>query len=364
MKKMVSYKLRVYLTEEQEKLFRVESGHSRFAWNYLLAMHNEAYERDKTPFNSVALSKHINQMKKTEEYGWLKDATGSVITQKINDLDKAFKNFFKKRSGYPKFKKKDNEQRIRYQLDQRIIERYYIAGELLKLTNIGIIDVKWHRIPTGVPKMVTLIKSASGEYYVSFACEEEIEELPKTGKVVGLDIGIKDVVVSSDGYFSGAPKFYYQYQRDLKTAQRALSRKTKGSKRYENQRIIVAKLHELIARCRKDFLHKLTKKIVTEYDCICIEDLNVSGMVKNRKLSKAVSDVGMYELRRQLTYKADWYGKEVRVIDRWFPSTKMCSSCGMLHNMKLSDRTMNCDCGFSMDRDLNAAINIRQAGMV
>jgi putative transposase len=364
MKKMVSYKFRVKLTPEQEKLFRVESGHSRFAWNYLLTMYNEAYATDKTPFNSAALSKHINAMKKTEEYSWLNDATATVITQKIIDLDKAFKNFFKKGSGYPKFKKKDNEQRVRYQLDQRVVVNYYRTGELLRLPNIGVIDVNWHRIPKGIPKMVTLIKAASGEYYVSFSCEEEIEHLPKTGKSVGLDVGIKDVIVSSDGYFSGAPQFYYQYQRDLKLAQRALSRKTKGSNRYENQRIVVAKLHALIARCRKDFLHKLSKKIVTEYDCICIEDLNVKGMVKNRKLSKAVSDVGMYELRRQLTYKADWYGKEVRVISRWFPSTKMCSSCGMLHDMKLSDRMMNCDCGFSMNRDLNAAINIKQAGMV
>jgi putative transposase len=364
MKKMVSYKFRAYLTDEQEQLFRVESGNARFVWNHLLDYHNKEYVENKTAFNAVKLGKYVTQLKKTEEYSWLNNSTVAVITQKINDLDKAFKNFFKKGSGYPKFKKKDNEQRVRYQLDQRRISNIYIAGELLRLPNIGVIDVNWHRIPKGTPKMVTLIKAASGEYYVSFACEEEIEHLPKTGKSVGLDVGIKDVVVSSDGYYSGAPKFYYQYQRDLKTAHRALSRKTKGSKRYEKQRIVVAKLHELIARCRKDFLHKLSKKIVTEYDCICIEDLNVKGMVKNRKLSKAVSDVGMYELRRQLTYKADWYGKEIRVIDRWFPSTKMCSSCGMLHNMKLSDRTMNCDCGFSMDRDLNAAINIRQAGMV
>jgi putative transposase len=364
MKKMVSYKFRAYLTEGQEQLFRIESGHARFVWNHLLSMRSKAYARRKESIGYAALSRHINNLKKTERYVWLRDATGAVITQKIIDLDKAFSNFFKKGAGYPKYKKKTSDQKIRYQLDHRRISNIYISGELLRLPNIGVMDVKWHRIPTGVPKMVTLIKEASGEYYVSFSCEEEIEELPKTGKVVGIDIGIKDVVVSSDGYYSGAPKFYYQYQRDLKTAQRALSRKTKGSKRYKNQRVVVAKIHAKISRCRKDFLHKLSHKFVTEYDCICIEDLNVNGMLKNRKLSKAVADVGMFELRRQLIYKADWYGKEIRVIDRWFPSTKMCSSCGMLHNMKLSDRTMNCDCGFSMDRDLNAAINIRQAGMV
>ena len=259
---MVSYKFRAYLTDEQEQLFRVESGNARFVWNHLLDYHNKEYVENKTAFNAVKLGKYVTQLKKTEEYSWLNNSTVAVITQKINDLDKAFKNFFKKGSGYPKFKKKDNEQRVRYQLDQRRISNIYIAGELLRLPNIGVIDVNWHRIPKGTPKMVTLIKAASGEYYVSFACEEEIEHLPKTGKSVGLDVGIKDVVVSSDGYYSGAPKFYYQYQRDLKTAHRALSRKTKGSKRYEKQRIVVAKLHELIARCRKDFLHKLSKKIV------------------------------------------------------------------------------------------------------
>jgi putative transposase len=364
MKKMVSYKFRANLTKQQEQMFRVESGHARFVWNHLLSMKEKAYERRKESIGYAALSRHITYLKKTKRYGWLNDASAVVIVQKIIDLDKAFDNFFKRGAGYPKYKKKTNEQRIRYQLDQRTVGRYYIAGELLRLTNIGAIDVKWHRIPKGIPKMVTLIKAASGEYYVSFSCEEEIEELPKTGKLVGIDVGIKDVVVTSDGYYSGAPKFYYQYQRELKLAQRRLSRKTKGSNRYEKQRVVVAKIHAKISRCRKDFLHKLSHKIVNEYDYICIEDLNVKGMVKNRKLSKAVSDVGMYELKRQLIYKTDWYGKEVKIIDRWFPSTKMCSSCGMLHDMKLSDRTMNCDCGFSMDRDLNAAINIRQAGMV
>jgi putative transposase len=220
MKKMVSYKFRAYLTDEQEQLFRVESGNARFVWNHLLDYHNKEYVENKTAFNAVKLGKYVTQLKKTEEYSWLNNSTVAVITQKINDLDKAFKNFFKKGSGYPKFKKKDNEQRVRYQLDQRRISNIYIAGELLRLPNIGVIDVNWHRIPKGTPKMVTLIKAASGEYYVSFACEEEIEHLPKTGKSVGLDVGIKDVVVSSDGYYSGAPKFYYQYQRDLKTAHR------------------------------------------------------------------------------------------------------------------------------------------------
>jgi len=186
----------------------------------------------------------------------------------------------------------------------------------------------------------------------------------KTGRSVGLDVGIKDVIVTSDGAFSGAPKFTYKYQRKLKLAQRELSRKTKGSNRWKKQRLIVAKIHELIANCRRDFLHKLTSKIVQEYDEINVEDLNVAGMLKNRKLSKAISDVGIFELNRQLAYKAEWYGKTVTVVDRWLPSTRTCSSCGQLHDMKLSDRMMVCDCGLALNRDLNAARNIHKAGMV
>ena len=210
---------------------------------------------------------------------------------------------------------------------------------------------------------VTVSKSASGKYFVSFMCEVEQSLMPMTGKVVGIDVGIKDVVVTSDGFHSGAPKFTYKYQRKLKKAQRVLSRKTKGSNSWHKQRIVVATIHEQIANCRKDFLHKLTTKIVSENDVIYVEDLNVSGMMKNRKLSKAVADVGIFELNRQIEYKVQWYGKEVVKISRWFPSTKTCSNCGTVKQMKLSDRTYECGCGLVMDRDLNAAINIKMAGL-
>jgi putative transposase len=212
--------------------------------------------------------------------------------------------------------------------------------------------------------MATVSKTATGKYFISFSCSIEIKELPKTGKSVGLDMGIKDVIVTSDGFYSGAPKFTYQYEKRLGKAQRDLSRKTKGSNRWKKQRIEVARIHEKITNSRKDFLHKLTTGIIREYDYINIEDLNVSGMVKNRKLAKAVSDVGMFELKRQLEYKSDWYGKTVTKISRWFPSTKTCSSCGEIHDMKLSDRIMNCGCGLNLNRDENAALNILQAGNV
>jgi putative transposase len=211
--------------------------------------------------------------------------------------------------------------------------------------------------------MVTVSKSASGKYFVGFMCEVEQGLMPMTGKVVGIDVGIKDVVVTSDGFHSGAPKYTYYYQRRLKKAQRVLSRKKKGSNGWKKQRIVVARIHETITNSRKDFLHKLTTKLVSENDVICVEDLNVSGMLKNRKLSKAVADVGIFELNRQIEYKAQWYGKEVVKISRWFPSTKTCSSCGEIKPMKLSERVYECGCGLSLDRDLNAAINIKMAGL-
>ena len=360
---MKSYKFRFYPTEAQEKQLNQEFGNARFVYNHALSLRIKAYTRRKESLNYVPLSRHITKLKKTKRYAWLDNSTAAVLIQKLIDLDKAYDGFFKKRGKFPRFKKKGHADSIRYQLDQRKLSSIFKTGDVLKLPKLGALKLKWTQI-TGTPKMVTVSKTSTGKYFVSFSCEAQIIQPQKTGKSVGLDVGIKDVVVTSDGYFSGAPKFTYKYQRKLKLAQRELSRKTKGSNRWKKQRLIVAKIHELIAGCRRNFLHKLTSKIVQEYDVICVEDLNVAGMLKNRKLSKAISDVGIFELNRQLKYKADWYGKTVTVVDRWLPSTRMCSDCGQLHKMKLNDRMMICNCGLSLNRDLNAAHNIHKAGMV
>jgi putative transposase len=358
-----AYKFSFVPTKSQSEQLTREFGCARFVWNHALNLRQVVFSVLGEKMNYVSMSKQVRFLKGTDKFGWLNDCTAGVLTQKLIDLDKAYENFFKGRAKYPNFKKKTHAQSVRYQLDQRQIERTYKAGELLKLPKLGEINVRWSQIPKGVPKMATVSKSASGKYFVSFACEIEQEELPKSGKIVGVDVGVKDVVVTSDGYFSGAPKYTYKYQRELRKAQRNLSRKTKGSNRWHKQRIVVAKIHEKIANCRRDFLHKLTTKLVKENDLICLEDLNVSGMMKNRKLSKAVADVGIFELNRQIKYKAAWYGKEVSVISRWFPSTKLCSGCGQIHPIKLSDRVMNCDCGLSLNRDENAAINIKNEGV-
>lgn len=359
-----SYKYRFYPSPEQVSQLEIEFGHSRFVWNHCLSMRKKAYKRRGESLNYVSLNKHITALKKTSRFNWLGDCASAVLTQKLIDLDTAYTNFFKHGAKFPRFKKKIHKQSIRYPLDQRWIHSTYQAGSLLKLPKLGVIDMRWSRLPAGIPKMATVTKTASGKYFVSFSIEEKINPLPKTGKSIGLDIGIKDIAVTSDGWFSGSPKFTYQYEKRLRKAQRDLSRKTKGSERWKKQRIVVARIHETIKNSRIDFLHKLTTKLINENDYISIEKLNVSGMVKNRRLAKSISDTGMFELKRQLDYKANWYGKTVTVIDRWFPSTKTCSSCGQIHNMPLSKRKINCDCGLSLDRDWNAAINIKQAGIV
>lgn len=361
--KLKAYKYRIYPTKAQEKRLAVEFGCARYVWNFFLAQRSFAYRELGESINYVANSRYLTAMKKAQEWEWLNNASATVLSQKINDLETAFGNFFKGRADYPRFKKKPHAQSIRFQLDQRHIVKNYRAGEFLRLPNLGEIKVKWSQVPQGVPKMATISKTPSGNYFVSFACEVDIKELPKTGRIAGVDVGIKDVAVTSDGWFTGAPKNTYKYARQLRRAQRNLSRKTKGSNHWHKQRIAVAKIHEKIANCRRDFLHKLTTQLVREYDFVSIEDLNVKGMMQNRKLSKAVADVGLHELKRQLEYKANWYGKEITVIDRWFPSTKTCSCCGQIHNLSLSDRTINCDCGLNLNRDLNAAINIKAAGL-
>jgi len=363
MKIMKAYKFRLQPTQEQAEQLSKEFGCARFVWNQGLIRREYAYQQWGVSLSSAYdISSQITGLKKLESHEWLKEATASVLQQKLIDQDKAFANFFKGRASFPKFKKKSHTQSVRYQMDQRIVLNNYRAGELLKLPKLGELKVKWSQVPGGIPKMVTVSKSASGKYFVSFMCEVEQALKPVTGKVIGIDVGIKDVIGSSDGLHSGAPKFTYKYQRQLKKAGRKLSKKKKGSNGWQKQRIVVAKIHEKIANSRKDFLHKLTTNLVSENDVICVEDLNVSGMLKNRKLSKAVADVGIFELNRQIEYKAEWYGKQVVKISRWFPSTKTCSSCGNIRIMKLSQRVYECECGLIIDRDLNAAINIKRAG--
>jgi putative transposase len=225
---------------------------------------------------------------------------------------------------------------------------------------LGTLKLKWSRKPQGIPKMVTVTKDCAGRYFVSFMCEEKIQPLPRKPNGIGVDLGIKDIVVTSKGWRSGNPRHLRLHTRTLKKVQRRLSRRVKGSQRWHQQRVIVAKVHAKVRNTRQDWLHKLSTKLIKQAGFIAMEDLNIKGMMANRRLSKTIGDVGMHELKRQLEYKAKWTGRELVQIDRWAPTSKTCSTCGTVQEaMPLLVREWTCsDCQTVHDRDINAARNI------
>lgn len=356
-----SHRLRIYPNATQRRQLAVCFGHSRFAWNTSLDAIGFAWRTQRQRFTGIDCSRALTELKRDADYEWLRDCPATCITQSLRSLDKAFRNFFEGRARYPRFKKKMGRQTAMFQLDARKLT--CVPGEWLQLPKLGRVKVRWSRVPGGAPKMATVSLSPSGEYHVSFMVEEPLERWPSTGRVVGVDVGVKDVAVTSDGWHSGAPRSTYRLARKLRHEQRALARKKKGSRRRARQVKKVAKVHAKIGRVRSDFLHKTSTAIAKSADVIVLESLNVAGMVKNRSLAKAVSDAGLAEFARQIEYKAAWHGREVIRVDRWFPSTRTCSGCGALHDMPLSKRRMVCDCGTSMDRDHNAAVNIAAEGV-
>jgi len=360
-------KFRFEPTAEQRCQLAIEFGNARFVWNRCLDLRTKAWEERKERNNYVSLGKQLTEWKRGE-FPWLSDSSSCCLQQALIDQDKAFDAFFRRvkageKPGYPKFKSRYDRQSVRYTLDQRCIASTFGAGEFLKLPKLGFLKIRWSKVPSGIPKMATVSKTQDGRYFVSFSCAVEIQVLPLTGMTIGLDLGIKDVVVGWNGYeatHSGNPRHLKKQLRHLKRQQRRLARMTKGSQRRSRQRIKIAKIHAHIAAMRSDFLHKTTTAIVRSADIIKIEDLNVSGMLKNHCLAGAISDVSMGEFRRQIEYKANWYGRQVVLVDRWFPSSKTCNACGSYQKlMPLKVRQWTCpDCGTRQDRDVNAAKNI------
>ncbi|MTI64353.1 RNA-guided endonuclease TnpB family protein [Methylophaga sp.] len=363
-----SYRFRFYPTRAQQQQLAIEFGHARFVYNFALNARNKAWQRRKESLNYVGLSKLIGQIKKTSRFDFLRQATAACHTQKLIDLDKAFKAFFDGRARFPKFKSKHDKQSIRYQLDQRHIARAFSntpGAESIQLPKLGKLKLRWSRRVAGVPKMVTLSKTASGKFYVSFSCEEVFEARPAVPMVVGLDVGIKDLVTVSTGEKIAPVKSYHKAQHKLARLQRVLARRKKGSNRRQAIRLKIARLHERIADIRRDFHHKTSSRLISENQVICLEDLNVKGMVKNHKLARALSDNALGELRRMLEYKAGWSGRDIVVVDRWYPSSKTCSCCEhKLKALPLSVRQWRClKCETLHDRDINAANNILTEGL-
>ena len=356
-----AYRYRLYPNQDQQRQFAVNFGHARFVHNYFLAQRKRYYaeHRDdpgKKGLNYYDNAAELKALKQTPEYAWLKAAHSQVLQQSLQDLDRAYQNFFKKRAGYPKFHSKRGRQSARYPQGVRVGENW------IAFPKIGRVKAIIHRPCAGKIKNVTLAKTKSGRYFASLQVELEVPE-PKAEQAasVGVDLGLKSFLVTSDHAAIPAPQYLLKAQKKVARLQRRLARCQKGSQGREKARLQLARQHEKVANQRADFLHKTSRWLVEHYGLIGIEDLNVRGMVRNRHLARAISDAGWGELRRQLQYKGQWYGTQVVVIDRFFPSSRRCSHCGyIMPELPLAMRAWVCPtCGVSHDRDWNAAINIQ-----
>ena len=354
-------KLRFYPTEEQKQILAQTFGCSRFVYNNILKQRLDLYYKNKKSVNYFDACEMLTELKKNPEYSWLKDVSSVVLQQSLRHQQSAFKNFFDKRAKYPKFKKKQSRQSIRY------------AGQSFKWKNQKLslakmeesLNIKWSYSKPKNIKSLTVSKDSADRYFVAVQVEFEPQRLQVVPKTIGIDLGIKDLIVTSDGFKSGSLKLTKKYEKRLALAQRNLFKKQKGSKNRNKARLKVARIHAKITDARLDNIHKLSRKLVNENQVIVFEDLNIAGMKRNRKLSKAISDMSWGELVRQCEYKADWAGRQVVKINRWFPSTKRCSNCGhVVDKVPLSVRNWTCpECETEHDRDINAAINIKAAGL-
>lgn len=356
-----AYKYRFYPTAEQELNLTQTFGCVRFVFNKSLRYRQDAWYERKESTSYLKNSALLTEWKKEEEYQWLNDVSCVPLQQSLRHLQTSYSNFFKGRAKYPNFKNKDSKQSAEY-----TSSAFKWDGTNLKLAKQSEpLNIRWSRKFTGRPTTITISKDKTNRYFVSILVEEEVKLLPVINSVVGVDLGIKDVVVLSDGTRSGNPKFTKKYEAKLAKYQRRLAKKQKGSNNRRKAKQKVARIYAKIADSRQDFTHKLTSKLIRENQVICIESLSVKNMVKNHKLAKAIQDVNWGELVRQLNYKANWYGRTLVAIDRWFPSSKRCSCCGYtLPRLDLGTRTWVCpECHSELDRDVNAALNIKAAGL-
>ena len=355
-----TYKFRIYPTAKQEILLAKHFGCTRWVYNYFLNERKEQYQKSKKSSNYYAQAKTLTEIKKNEENQWLKEVNSQTLQFALRSLDTAFLNFFRGNTQFPKFKSKKHKNTFTIPQFGTIEE-----GRINIPKFKDGIKVKLHREVRGKIGKMTITKTPTGKYYVSIFTEQVIEELPKSNKQVGIDLGLKDFAITSDGKKFKNNRYTKKYANQLKKAQQHLSRKQKGSNGFEKQKLKVAKIHEKIANCRLNTLHKVSKKLVSEYDVIVCEDLNVKGMVKNHRLSKHIADASWGNFITLLQYKCNWYGKELIKVNRFYPSSKVCGECGWINqNLKLSDREWTCSsCGIVHDRDVNASKNILNEGL-
>lgn len=358
-----AYKFRFYPTPEQELSLAQTFGCARFAYNYMLRQRTDAWFERKEKVGYHETSAMLTALKKTSEYAWLNEVSSVPIQQSLRHLQTAFSNFFARRSKYPTFKRKDGAQSAEY-----TTSAFNWNGKSLKLAKMNAaLNIRFSRtIPkTAKVTTVTVSKDRAGRYFVSMLCTDQVQAKTPVAAKVGIDLGLSHFAILSTGEKIAAPNTFRKNEAKLAKLQRRLAKKTKGSANRKKAKLKVAKLHAKITDSRKDFLHKLSTRLVNENQVIAIETLAVSNMQKNHNLAKSIADASWSEFVRQLEYKSLWYGCELVGIDRWYPSSKRCSDCGhTVKKMPLSVREWTCpECGTIHDRDINAARNVLAAGL-
>lgn len=358
-----AYKFRFYPTNDQETILARTFGSARFAYNYMLRLRTDAWYERRERIGYHETSSALTLLKKDPDFSWLNEASSVPVQQSLRHLQTAFTNFFAKRAAYPSFKSKHGKQSAEYTSSA-------FKWTDNKLTLAKMKDPLAIRFSRTIPKAakvttVTVTKDTAGRYFVSMLCDDAVASLPEAAGQIGIDLGLTHFAILSTGEKIAAPNVFRKNEKKLAKLQRRLAKKQKGSKNRAKAKLKVARIHAKIADARKDFTQKLSTRLIRENQTIATETLAVKNMVKNGNLAKSISDAGWSDFVRQLEYKAKWYGRTLVGIDKWYPSSKRCSACGfVVSKLPLSVREWTCpECGVVHDRDINAACNIKAAGL-